>query len=234
LTILPEGQSMGSGSTLVLTAGATGATSYQWYLNGKRISDSGSGATSNVATDADGPQLVVSKLTSLGAGTYTVVAVNSNGSSPASGPAVVSVASAAHPGSVSGVTVRSVVGGGNKVVVEGFSISGSTSRSVLVQALGPALVPPPYNVGEPLAKPALSIHQTKGGKDVVLYTNSGWGSDPVLLAAAANLGALPRLPAGSSDSELLVTLPPGEYTAQVAGADGTETGVALCAIYQLP
>jgi len=35
------------------------------------------------------------------------------------------------------------------------------------------------------------------------------------------------------DSELLVTLPPGGYTAEVFGADAG-TGVALCGIYQLP
>jgi len=37
---------------------------------------------------------------------------------------------------------------------------------------------------------------------------------------------------GSADSEVLLTLPPGGYTAEVTGADGG-TGVALCAIYQL-
>jgi hypothetical protein len=38
------------------------------------------------------------------------------------------------------------------------------------------------------------------------------------------------LAAGSADSELLLTLPPGGYSAEVGGADG----VALCAIYELP
>jgi hypothetical protein len=38
---------------------------------------------------------------------------------------------------------------------------------------------------------------------------------------------------GSADSEVLLTLPPGGYTAEVTGAD-SGTGVALCAIYQLP
>jgi hypothetical protein len=36
-----------------------------------------------------------------------------------------------------------------------------------------------------------------------------------------------------ADSEVLLTLPPGGYTAEISGADGG-TGVALCAIYQLP
>jgi hypothetical protein len=45
--------------------------------------------------------------------------------------------------------------------------------------------------------------------------------------------AQPVLQSGSADSEVLLTLPPGGYTAEVTGADGG-TGVALCAVYQLP
>jgi hypothetical protein len=85
-----------------------------------------------------------------------------------------------------------------------------------------------------LQHPALSIHQTLSGKDVVLYSNTGWGSRSVLLQAAAAAYANPVLQPDSKDSELLLTLPPGGYTAEVGSADGTSTGVALCAIYQLP
>jgi hypothetical protein len=84
-----------------------------------------------------------------------------------------------------------------------------------------------------LQHPALTIHQTQGGQDVVLYSNTGWGSSPVLLSAAATAYAQPKLPPGSADSEVLLTLPPGGYTAEISGADGG-TGVALCGIYQLP
>ena len=68
---------------------------------------------------------------------------------------------------------------------------------------------------------------------MVLYSNTGWGSSQVLLKAAAAVYALPVLTAGSGDSELLLTLPPGGYTAEVTGAGG-DTGVALCGIYQVP
>jgi len=33
---------------------------------------------------------------------------------------------------------------------------------------------------------------------------------------------------------VILTLAPGNYTAQVAGGDGTATGVALVEIYELP
>jgi hypothetical protein len=230
----PVGQTLESGSTLVLTAGAAGATSYEWFLNGRRISDSGSTATANLVTDADGPQLVVSKATSLSAGDYTAVAVNGYGAGPASGAAAVSVVASATLGHMTRFSTRAVVGAGDNAVVAAFSIAGSTSRTVLVQAVGPALASPPNELVAPLPNPALSIHQARDGKDVVLYRNTGWGSNPVLLASATKLIALPVLRPGSADSELLVTLPPGDYTAVVASSDGKSSGVALCSVYELP
>jgi hypothetical protein len=234
ITTQPMGQTIGTGSTLILTAAGQYATSYQWFLNGHLVSDSAPGSTTDIVSDADGPQLVVSKITGPSAGSYTAVAVNSSGSSPASPAAVVSVVTASNPGSAGSISARAFVGTKDNILIGGFFIAGTTSRSVLIQALGPALIPPPYNVASPLAKPTLSIHQARNGQDVVLYTNTGWGSNPVLLASAARLTALPVLQPGSADSELLLTLPPGGYTAEVASADGVSTGVALCAIYQLP
>jgi hypothetical protein len=143
------------------------------------------------------------------------------------------VEAASTPGIVSSISSRAFVGTGDNVLIGGFYVAGSTSATVLVQAIGPSLAPPPYNVSGTLKNPVLTIHQTQNGKDVVLYSNAGWGSSPVLLAAAAAAYAQPVLQPGSNDSELLLTLPPGGYTAEVAGVD-EGTGVALCAIYQIP
>jgi hypothetical protein len=41
------------------------------------------------------------------------------------------------------------------------------------------------------------------------------------------------LAAGSADSAMVLTLPPGAYTAEVSGADGG-AGIALVEIYELP
>jgi hypothetical protein len=234
ISVGPVGQTMNSGSTLVLTAQGSNATSYQWFLNGTLISDSALGATSNIISDSAGPQLIISKITSLSNGSYTVKAVNSTGTSAASSAAAVSVVTATNPGTVGSISARAFVGTNDNILIGGFFIAGTTSRSVLIQAIGPGLIPPPYNVASPLAKPALSVHQSQNGADVVLYSNTGWGSNPVLLTSASKLSALPVLQPGSADSELLLTLPPGGYTAEVASADNVSTGVALCAIYQLP
>jgi hypothetical protein len=234
ITTSPTSQTINTGSTVVLTAAGDNATSFQWFFNGNPVSNSGSNATTDVITGATGPQLEIANTTSASAGNYTVEAVNSTGSSAASAAATLTVVSSSTPGGVSSISSRAFVGTGDNILIGGFYISGSTSRTVLVQAIGPGLTPPPYNVTGALSDPALSIHQTQNGKDVVLYSNTGWGSSQLLANAAASVYANPVLTAGSGDSEVLITLPPGGYTAEIAGADGTSTGVALCGIYELP
>ena len=51
--------------------------------------------------------------------------------------------------------------------------------------------------------------------------------------AARDTGAF-ALANGSKDAALILTLAPGAYTAQVSGADGASTGVALIEVYEVP
>jgi thiol-disulfide isomerase/thioredoxin len=226
ITTQPVSQTMAAGSTVVFTVSCGDPVSYQWTFKGVNLSDGNGVAGSN------GPQLV---LQGVGAGNYGNYAcvVTDLGGSTKSTPATLQVASVGSPAQVSSLSARAFVGTGDNLLIGGFYIVGSTSATVLVQAIGPALAASPYNVSGTLQRPTLAIHQYQNGNDVVLYLNTGWGSSPVLSAAAAAAYAQPVLQPSSNDSELLVTLPPGGYTAEVYGADGG-TGVALCAIYQLP
>jgi hypothetical protein len=228
-TTQPTGQTVSRGSTLVLTGIASAGSTYQWLFNGVAVSDSS--GPSDIVSGANGPQLEIADTTGASAGTYTLLATNANGSTLSS-PAALTVVTSTNPGVLSSISARAYVGTGANVLIGGFYIVGSTSATVLVQAIGPALAG--LGVSGTLQHPALSIHQTQNGKDAVLYSNSGWGSGSILLQAAATAYANPVLQPGSTDSELLLTLPPGGYTAEVGSADGTSTGVALCAIYQLP
>jgi hypothetical protein len=175
--------------------------------------------------------------TAADAGNYTCIVTftpNVSGGSPTSvttTSANLAVTTGTAEGLATGISTRAFVGTGDDILIGGFFVVGSTSRTVLIQALGPALGQ--FGVAGFLAHPALSIHQTQNGSDVTLYSNTGWGSSPVLLAAAAAVFASPTLPANSPDSELLLTLPPGGYSAEVSGSDGG-SGVALCGIYELP
>jgi hypothetical protein len=222
----PVSQTMAAGSTVVFTVSCGDPVSYQWTFNGVNLSDG------NGVAGSTGPQLVLQGVGPVNNGSYACVVTDVAGA-VTSTTATLQVDSAGSPAQVSSISARAFVGKGDNVLIGGFYIAGSTSATVLVQAIGPALGAGPFNVSDPLQQPVLAIHQSQNGKDVVLCSNTGWGSSPVLLAAAAAAYALPVLQPGSADSELLVTLPPGGYTAEVSGVNGS-TGVALCAIYQLP
>ena len=217
-----------AGSTVTFNAVTVKVASptFQWQFNGSNLTDGGTIAGST------GPELVITGTTAANAGNYTSVATGSSGLATTNVNAL-SVVADNSPGAVSSISSRAFVGTGDNILIGGFYIVGSTSATVLVQAIGPALSASPYNVTGTLQQPTLTIHQNQNGKDVVLYSNAGWGSSSVLLSAAAAVYAQPVLQPGSPDSELLLTLPPGGYTAEVTGANGS-TGVALCGIYQLP
>ena len=125
------------------------------------------------------------------------------------------------------ISARVQVGTGGNILIAGFVIGGSTSRTVLIRASGPALVP--FGVPGTLPDPKLQLYSGSA----VLATNSSWQGDQAILGAAEAVKAFAWNDPSSADSAILVTLPPGAYTAQVSGASG-DTGVALVEIYEVP
>ena len=101
------------------------------------------------------------------------------------------------------------------------------AKTVLIRASGPALTP--FGVSGVLPDPALQVFSGS----TVVAANTGWAGDPLLMSAAASVGAFSWGSSGTPDSAVLVTLPPGDYTAEVSGASG-DTGVALVEVYALP
>ncbi len=169
--------------------------------------------------------------TRLQAGPYTAQVAGQSGDT---GVALAEVYDATPAGAYTPATPRLVnlsarvqvgTGGGN--LIAGFVIGGSTSKTVLVRASGPALVP--FGVAGTLPDPVLQLHSGSA----VLASNGGWGGNPQISAAGATVGAFAWTTASSSDSAILVTLAPGPYTAQVSGASG-DTGVALVEVYDVP
>lgn len=136
------------------------------------------------------------------------------------------------------ISTRGFADVGDGVLIGGFVIAGPSSKRVLVRGIGPALSA--FGVSGALADPQLTVY----GGAVVIAQNDDWslpttatGQQTAATAAelastAAAVGAF-SLGTGTKDSAVLVTLGPGSYTAQVAGA-GTTTGVALVEIYEVP
>jgi hypothetical protein len=125
------------------------------------------------------------------------------------------------------ISARVQVGTGGNILIAGFVIGGATARTVLIRASGPALVP--FGVAGTLTDPQLQLYSGT----TLLEGNEGWGGSPQIVSTAASVGAFAWGSPASADSALLVTLNPGAYTAQVAGASG-DTGVALIEIYEVP
>jgi len=122
------------------------------------------------------------------------------------------------------------VGTGNNILFGGFSIGGTTDDAILIRAIGPSLAFPPSSLTGFLVQPVLTIYQD--GNSTPLYSNTVWGGDPGLVNAQNVVGAYP-IATTSQDSLLLVTLPPGNYSAEITGVNYT-TGIAVVEIYEVP
>jgi glucose/arabinose dehydrogenase len=221
ISFQPASQTISGGSSVVfnVAASASPAATYQWSLNGAPIA----GAT--------GATLVLSGASAASAGTYTCVVTNSAGSVQ-SAPATLAVETAAAAPKLINISTRGQVGTGSAILDAGFVIGGATSKTVLIRASGPAIAAAPFNVAGTLADPRIQLY-SQGASPTVIASNAGWSGNPQIAAAALSVGAFPWTNLSSNDSALLLTLPPGAYTAEVSGASG-DTGVALVEIYDVP
>ncbi|HZZ19412.1 MAG TPA: immunoglobulin domain-containing protein [Opitutaceae bacterium] len=130
------------------------------------------------------------------------------------------------------ISARVMVGSGGNILIGGFVIGGSTSRTVLVRGSGPALKA--FNVPGTLADPQLQLYRDNpDGSSTLLQSDTGWAGDPVIKSASASVGAFSWGTSATADSAVLVTLPPGAYSVHVFGSSG-DTGVALVEVYDVP
>ncbi len=129
------------------------------------------------------------------------------------------------------ISTRGQVGTGSNILIAGFVVNGTSPKKVLVRGLGPTLAT--YGVTGVLADPILRIVRPSDG--LVIRENDNWevGNDATLVTdAATRVGAIP-LTSGSKDAVILMTLPPGVYTAQLSGVN-SGTGIGLIEVYEVP
>ena len=127
------------------------------------------------------------------------------------------------------VSARSRVGTGGDILIAGFVVV-EGRQTLLIRGPGPTLGAAPFNVPGVLADPQLRIFRGS----TVVAENDDWSkaSNAAQIASvAAQVGAF-ALQAGGRDPAMVVTLPPGAYTAQISGV-GATTGVALIEVYEV-
>jgi hypothetical protein len=81
-----------------------------------------------------------------------------------------------------------------------------------------------------MADPKLELYNNNTGAK--LTENDNWASAGWLIHAHATVGAFP-LNADSKDASLVITLPPGAYSARVSGVNGG-AGTAIVEVYDVP
>ena len=132
---------------------------------------------------------------------------------------------------LSNLSTRSFVQTGDDVMIGGFVVQGSGAKRVIVRAIGPELSQ--HGVPNPLADPILELHNSTGA---LIAHNDNWMTTILggiitrdQVQDIRNSGHAPTDP---SESAIIATLAPGNYTAVVRGVNAT-TGVGLVEVYDL-
>jgi hypothetical protein len=125
------------------------------------------------------------------------------------------------------VSVRKNIAGGD-ILTLGFTIGGSTAKTVLIRGIGPGLAA--FTIQDFIVDPNLTLYQQGGPQ---LASNDNWGGSGVLRQAMRTVFAFGIADSNSADAMLLITLPPGGYSAQIKGANNGG-GTALVEVYDVP
>ena len=122
------------------------------------------------------------------------------------------------------ISTRLAVATGTNVLIGGFIITGNDPKKVIIRGIGPSLT----GVGATLTDPTLELHQG----NTTLVTNDDWKLKSDGTSQQAEVEATTIPPKNDSESAIVVTLNPGNYTAVLAGKNGG-TGIGLVEVYDL-
>lgn len=124
---------------------------------------------------------------------------------------------------------RGRITSGTDALFAGFVVGGTSTRSILMRAVGPSLAA--FGVTDAVPIPMLSLY--KGG--TLVASNENWGllDSARLTAAFDRVGAFRYLSTASRDAALLLSLEPGAYTIQATSRTGV-AGSVLLEIYEVP
>jgi FtsP/CotA-like multicopper oxidase with cupredoxin domain len=164
-------------------------------------------------------------VTTVDPGAYTVLLTGKNGGS---GVGLIEIYDTDPPGSSSelaNISSRGEVQTQDNVMIGGVILGASTNGTrVVVRGLGPSLAD--AGIRTPLVDPTLDLRDANGAS---LIYDDNWQEDAATAAQLTSFGLAPKK---AQEAAILANLPPGAFTAILAGKDGG-TGVGLVEIYNL-
>ena len=143
-------------------------------------------------------------------------------------------------------SARGIVGTQDEVLIAGFIVGGQYPMTVVIRGRGPSLADPPFFLPQVLANPFLQIYSGS----TLIASNDDWRNatscrsgytcgtasqvqaarlDPCEPNLAEQISASPGC---NLESAIMITLPPGGYTAILSGAKGG-VGVGLIEVFQV-
>jgi N-acetylneuraminic acid mutarotase len=157
-------------------------------------------------------------------GTYTGI-IKGNGDTLGVGLIEVYDLSQNAPAKMANISTRAFVSTGSNIVIGGFLLGGgSLNDHVIVRGIGPSLAA--QGVPNVLANPVLEL---RDGNGTLLISNNNWHDNPL---QASELMAAGLAPTDDLESGISTRLPPGTYTALLAG-ENDGVGVGLVEVYDL-
>jgi hypothetical protein len=130
----------------------------------------------------------------------------------------------ADPPRLGNISTRMQVLTGGNVMIGGFIVGGTSSKTVAITATGPSLAP--FGISNFLADPKITL--VRSSDQSVINTNDDWQTDGL----SADLQTSGFAPGDPKEAGMLATLDPGAYTAIVEGATGG-TGVSVVGVFEV-
>jgi hypothetical protein len=163
----------------------------------------------------------------LNPGAYTAIV---RGSGNTSGVALVEVydLNSGVDSKLANLSTRAFVSTGDNIVIAGFLLSNESAGvdRIVVRGIGPSLAPATFPATAVLANPTLELRNSNGA---LILANNDWQDNP---AQAAEIAADGLALTNNFESGIAATLPPGLYTALLAGLNNG-TGIGVVEIYDL-
>ena len=122
------------------------------------------------------------------------------------------------------ISTRGRIGGGDAVLIGGFIVQGSAPATVIVRAIGFSLTA--QGLTGALYDPVITVYD-ENQKQVAM--NDDWINGP----DAAKIASYHLDPPNSLESALFLTLPPGAYTAVIAGYSNGSLPVPGLGLFEL-